>query len=281
MRQRQVLVSGVLIALLIPAALAAAEPDCSRAEPPTGSIKVTGPQVRVGDRLIVGPGTRLEVSATDATGGTASWTPMIDGRQANGWPQSWSIGEHSAGAALADSCGRSASLPPVTFVVDAEPPAIRWEVGDRQRFLDRNRLAPDSESDRRHLRGRRGKGQPADDSWISSAGVLQIPLPWVKNSDQTFLQRAAYPVPISNEHPQAFLDAPETVASLDGSDATLGERLLWIGADDAAAGVENMTLRLKNENNRASMSTDILVVEATDHVGNTTRKEIVLRKGAR
>jgi hypothetical protein len=106
------------------------------------------------------------------------------------------------------------------------------------------------------------------------AGVWQIPLPWVKNADPTFLSRARYAVRIASNHPQAFLAAPGTVASLNGADAGLGERLLWIAADDAGAGVQTLTVSLHNEQDRA-----VLQVEATDGVGNASRKEIVLRPG--
>ena len=273
MNRRQVSVSGLLLAaLLTPAAFVAAQPDCSKPQPPTGSVRVTGPQVRVGDRLIVAPGARVEVTATDAAGGAASWTPLIDGRESTGWPISWQTGEHTAGAMAVDSCDRRASLAPVAFVVDTEPPAIRWEVGDQKTFA--NRLAPDSEHDRRKIRYARSEGKPANDSWISVAGIWQVPLAWVKNSDPTFLSRARYAVQIANNRPQAFLAAPGTVAALDGTDAKLGDRLLWIAAEDAGAGVQNLTLRVQNEQDRA-----VLQVEATDAVGNTSRKEIPLRRG--
>src|SRR5262245_6782487 len=83
--RRQGLVSGALLAFLLtplaPAAAAPAaaqQPDCSQGAPPTGSIQVTGPQVRVGAHLFVGPGARVQVTATDAAGGPAQWTPVTD-----------------------------------------------------------------------------------------------------------------------------------------------------------------------------------------------------------
>ena len=276
MNLRQIAVSGVLLALLTPATLPAAQLDCSKQEPPTGSIQVTGPQVRVGDKLIAGPGARIEVTATDAAGSAASWTPTIDGREESAWPASWTAGEHTAGATAVDGCGRRATLAPVAFVVDVEPPVLRWETGDAKTFIDTNRLAPDTERDRRRLRNARKDGRPADDSWISQAGVWQVPLSWVKNPDQTFLARDQYPVLIANTEPQAFLAAPGTVISVDGSDMGLGQRLLWIAAEDAGAGVERLTLSLSpNGTHRAA--TEVLKVEVTDLVGNTSREEIVLR----
>jgi hypothetical protein len=272
--RRQGLVSGALLAfLLTPFAPAAAQPpDCSQGAAPTGSIQVTGPHVRVGERLFAGPGTHIEVAFTDAAAAPARWTPMMDGREESAWPASWTAGEHTVAVAAVDGCGRHATLEPIAFTMDAEPPTIRWQAGDRQSFA--GRLAPDSERERRRIR-RRHEGRPAKDTWITVAGVLQTPLPWVENPDKTFLARAVYPVQIKSDHPQAFLAAPGTVAAVDGFDSTLGDRLLWIAAEDAGAGVESMTLRLTKEQNRA-----VLQVEAVDQVGNTSRKEIVLRRQA-
>jgi hypothetical protein len=273
-KRRQLLACGVLLAFLAsPAAFPQSEPDCSQPDLPTGSIQVTGPQIRIADRLIAGPAARIEVTATDAAGGAAQWTPMVDGRE-SAWPDSWNPGEHTVGAIAIDACGRRAPLAPVTFVVDAEPPAIRWEAGDRKFFTDSRRLAPDTERERRRIRYARKDGRPAEDSWLSEAGVWQMPLPWVRHPEKTFLSRARFPVQIASNHPQAFLAAPETIVSLDGADTGLGERLLWLEAEDAGAGVERLTLRLRNEQDRA-----VLEVEAVDTVGNTSRKEIVLRRG--
>jgi len=198
---------------------------------------------------------------------------MIDGREESAWPESWAAGGHTAGAVAVDACGRSAALAPVAFVVDVEPPAIRWEAGERRMFMETERLAPDKEPKRRKKRYANTGGRPAEDSWISEAGVLQVPLRWVRHDDPTFHTRENYPVLVVNNHPQAFLAAPGTIASVDGSDSVLGDRLLWIDAEDAGAGVERMTLRLRREKDRA-----VLEVETIDHVGNTIRKEIPLRR---
>jgi len=278
--RRRVAVSGVLLAfLLIPSAAPAAEADCSKSQPPTGSLKVKGPQIRVGQRLIAGPSAGIEVTATDVAGAPAKWTPVFDGREGSAWPATWNAGEHAASAIVIDTCGRRALLAPVTFVVDAEGPAIRWETGDRQTFMKSNRLAPDSERQRRHKHFARKDPPPAQDSWLSLAGVWQVPLSWVKNPDPTFLARDPYNVQVASNRPQVFLAAPGTVLSVDGRDAVLGERLLWIAAEDAGAGVERLTLSLTpNGKNRAA--TEVLKVEAVDAVGNTSRKEFVLRSAA-
>jgi hypothetical protein len=274
MERRQALVSGALLAsLLTLAAPSYGQPDCSQpVPPPTGSIAVTGPQVRVGEHLFAGPGASVKVT-TDAVCAPTQWTPVMDGQEASAWPTTWTAGEHTVAAAAVDTCGRRTTLAPVAFTMDTAPPTIGWETGDRQSF--RTRLAPDTEHERRRIRWARTEGRPPKDTWISVAGVLQTPLPWVDFPSKTFLARAVYPVQVKSDHPQAFLAAPGTVAAVDGTEAALGERLLWITAEDAGAGVESMTLRLQNEQNRA-----VLVVEAVDQVGNSSRKEIVLRRGA-
>src|SRR6185295_11012311 len=103
------------------------------------------------------------------------WTPMMDGREASAWPDSWTAGDHTVSAAAVDSCGRRATLAPVAFTMDTEPPTIRLEAGDRQTFDAR--LARDSEHERRRIRWARREGRPPKDTWISVAGVLQTPLP--------------------------------------------------------------------------------------------------------
>ena len=169
---------------------------------------------------------------------------------------------------MLDACGHRVPLAPVAFVADTAPPAIRWQVGDQRSLSDR--LAPDTEKERRRLRGRRGSGQPATDAWQTLAGVWQLPVPWVKERRGVYAQ---FPVEIKSDHPQAFLTAPDTTVSADGKDALLDQHVLWVAADDAGAGVDRLVLRSRIEGDRV-----VLEVEAVDMVGNSSRKEIVLRK---
>jgi hypothetical protein len=242
-------------------------PPCADAKPPTGTLRIAGPQVRVGEQLYTSTAARVEVAALDAAGRPAQWKPVVEGREEAVWPATWSVGGHAVGAVLLDGCGNSGAIAPVPFVVDAKPPAIHWQVGDRQTFSDR--LAPDSEPQRRHRRGTRGEGRPAEGSWESNAGIWQVPVPWLPGRGN----RAASQVVIASTLPQAFLDAPATVAAVDGSSDSLGDHLLWIAADDDGAGIDRMTLRLRAEGDHS-----VLEVEAVDLVGNSSRKEIVLRQ---
>ena len=231
-----------------------------------GSLQVGGPQLRVGDRLFVSPAATVSVASDKP----ARWLPTIGGQQASAWPATWSPGEHTAGAVATDGCGGRAAIAPVSFVVDAEPPAIRWEVGDLSSLSDR--LAPDDERDRRRLRGRRSGGRSARDAWKSQAGIWQLPLPWVTGKEK---ERAAeLPLTIQSDHPQAFFAAPSTSLSTNGKEAALGQnRILWIDAEDAGAGVDLLTFHTRAEGDRV-----ILEIEARDLVGNVSRQEIALRK---
>jgi len=242
--------------------------DRTGVQAPTGSLQVGGPQVRVGERLVTSAAATVQVTAVGADGAPARWLPVIGGQEATTWPAAWPAGAHTAGAVVIDGCGHRVPLAPVAFLTDTEPPVIRWQVGDQKSLSDR--LAPDSESTRRHLRGRRGSGHPAKDAWQTQAGVWQVPVPWVKEKRGVYAQ---FPVEIKSDHPQAFLAAPDTTLSADGKNDRLDDRILWVAADDAGAGVERLVLRSRTETDRV-----VLEVEAVDMVGNSSKKEIVLRR---
>jgi hypothetical protein len=243
----------------------------SKEVPGAGALQAAGPQVRVGERLFVAPAAKIEIVAEDAaTARPALWRPVIGGRTESAWPASWSAGEHTVAAVAEDGCGGRATIAPLSFVVDAAPPTIRWEVGDRSTLADR--LAPDSEPDRRRLRGRRSGGHPPLEAWRSRAGVWQLPVPWAAEKGKE--QLAQLPVEIASDHPQAFFAASATALTADGKDGTLGEnRILWVAAEDAGAGVDRLTVRTRVEGDRVVME-----IEARDLVGNVGRKEITLRK---
>ena len=103
--------------------------------PPTGTIQVSGPSVRIGDKVIFGPAAKLEVAAADAGSGLEGWMSTVDGLGVN--PEAlagpWSHGEHRVEAAALDLCGNFGPIQPVSFAVDAEPPAIRWTVAEAAR----------------------------------------------------------------------------------------------------------------------------------------------------
>ncbi len=246
--------------------------DAPDAAAEAGSLQIGGPQVRVGDRLIVAPAATIEIVGVTSTERPARWLPVIGGRQESAWPATWSPGEHTAGAVTVDGCGGHAAIAPVAFTVDAEPPTIRWEVGDRSSLSDR--LAPDDEHDRRRLRGRRSGGHSARDTWKSLDGIWQLPLPWVQEQEKDREREPATELTVASDHPQAFFAAPATALSTDGKEARLGaNRILWIAAEDAGAGVDRLIFRTRAEGDHA-----VLEIEARDLVGNVSRKEVALRR---
>ena len=103
--------------------------------PPTGAIHIAGPSVRIGERLVFGPATRLEVAVADDGSGLKGWTPAVDGREAEAASLAgpWPDGDHEAGAVAVDLCGNLGPIEPVSFTVDAEPPAVSWERGGGRR----------------------------------------------------------------------------------------------------------------------------------------------------
>jgi len=242
--------------------------DRTGVQAPAGSLQVAGPQVRVGERLFTAASSTVQVTATGADGTPARWVPVVGGKEETAWPAAWSAGEHTAGAVVLDGCGHRVAVAPVAFVTDTAPPDIRWQVGDAKSLADR--LAPDSERDRRRLRGRRSGGVPARDAWQSDAGVWKLPLPWVKDKENI---RTQFPVEIRSDRPQAFLTAPDTQVAADGRDDRLDNHILWIAAEDAGAGVDRLVLRSRTQGDRV-----VLEVEAIDMVGNRSTKEIVLRE---
>lgn len=240
---------------------------------PSGSLQVTGPQVRVGERLVVSPAARVEVAATDADGAPARWVPVVGGREETAWPATWTPGEQVAEAIALDGCGNRGALAPVAFVVDAEPPVLKLEVGDRE--YHQARLASDSESDRTRLKGRRRIGRRLRDDWSSDAGVLRVPFPWVKKEKGAqIIDRS---VTVTSEHPQAFLAVPDTTVSVDGKAVARNGAggILWIAVEDAGAGVDQVVLKIRNEGERV-----VLEVEAKDLVGNVSRQEVVFQQAA-
>ncbi len=258
-----------------------AAPVVATATATAGAFQVGGPQVRIGERLFVSPA--ATVVAGGAGDSPGAWVPVIDGQEAAAFPATWTPGEHTAAAVIHDGCGDGAAIAQVAFVVDAAAPVIRWEVGDRQALSDR--LAPDSEKERERLGGRRSGGIAAPDAWTSRAGVWRLPLPWAPvrdrerrrdRADRAEARESLAPLAmeIASDHPQAFFTAPDTILTVDGKETTIGDRILWIDAEDAGVGVERVSFRTRAEGDRV-----VLEIEARDMVGNVSRKEIALRKG--
>lgn len=237
---------------------------------PEGALQVTGPNVRVGDRLFVSGASKVGLAVADSA---ADWSPSIDGQPAGAG--ALSPGDHTIAVAALDGCGNAVPGVPIPFTVDTAAPVISWELGARKDFEDKGVLAGDNEEKRRRRRNTE-PGKPAKGFWPSVAGVWQVPLPWAgedgKKRPQPVLETE--PLVIVSDHPQAFLRLRDSRISVDGKEENHkdGGNVLWIKAEDAGAGVDRMTLREEVERDRV-----ILVIEVVDAVGNGSRKEIVVR----
>lgn len=204
----------------------------------TSPIQIVGPSVRIGEKLVLGPATRMQVAAADGSG------PLLAGP----WPH----GEHQAGTAD----------PPFKFAVDAEPPGLSWEVADEARGeRGKGRFGMPRRARSADLRA-------PGLSWPLSAaeGVLRWNPAWVTAPAGTVHES----LEVRSDLPEAFLrlgglrllNADNTVPPpRDG-------QVLQLRAEDGASRVERMVLRT-----RSTIDGPILEVEALDGVGNSGRLE--------
>ncbi|HVG08363.1 MAG TPA: hypothetical protein VNM67_11705 [Thermoanaerobaculia bacterium] len=203
----------------------------------TSSIQIVGPSVRIGEKLVFGPGTRLEIDAADGSG------PSLAGP--------WAQGDHEAGPVD----------PPVRFSVDAEPPAVSWEVADEARGeRGKGRFGP-----------RRARGEDLRKtglSWPLSApeGILRWNPAWASAPEGTVHES----VEVRSDLPEVFLRLGGV--RLMNTDTTVPPpregQVLQLRAEDGGSRVERMVLRT-----RTTADGPILEVEALDGVGNSGKVE--------
>lgn len=200
----------------------------------TSSIRIVGPSVRIGEKLVFGPATRLEVAAED--GGS----PV----QSGPWPS----GDHQAET--------------LRFTVDAEPPAVSWEVAEA-------------------ARGERGKGRFGMPRRAGSEDLRSSGLSWPLSAPEGVLRWnpawAAAPAGTVHETIEVRSDLPEAFLRLSGvrllgGDGTVppprAGQVLRLRAEDGASRVERLVLRT-----RTAAEGPVLEVEAIDGVGNSGKVE--------
>jgi hypothetical protein len=204
----------------------------------TSSIRIVGPSVRIGEKLVFGPGTSLEVGAADGS------APSLAGP--------WAQGDHEVGPVD----------PPVRFTVDAEPPAVSWEVADA-------------------ARGERGKGRFGMPRRARGEDLRATGLSWPLSAAEGILRWnpawAKAPAGTVHESVEVRSDLPEAFLRLDGvrllnADNTVPPpregQVLQLRAEDGGSRVERMVLRT-----RSTADGPILEVEAVDGVGNSGKVE--------
>jgi hypothetical protein len=222
--------------------------------PPTGTLALTGPQLRIGETLFAGPGVRLEMAGTDAESGFAGWAPVINGKESAGdhperaLPAAWAAGAYTLGAVATDLCGNRGPVAPIAFTVDATPPTLTWEVVPYDTFVGRGGV--------RH----RDKARKAPITW--SGGSQWLPLPTGEE------------VRIASDGPQALFHSAGARFAADGREVILGDgQMLRIRATDDESKVDHLRFRLRP----AEGGRSVLEVEAGDSVGNLRKAEWEMR----
>ena len=219
--------------------------------PPSGTVTLIGPQVRVGETLFAGPGASLSVTTGDDGGDSsanAAWRPLINGKEAElkAAAGPWTAGAYTAGAVAVDLCGNRGAIAPVSFTVDATPPDLSWEVIDYSSFAGRGRKAK--------------KARSAPLTW--SGGVQWLPLP------------AGEAVRINSDSPQAFFHAAGARWIADGREVTLGDgQMLRVRAGDGESLVEYLRFLLRP----GTSGGQVLEIESGDLVGNVRKATWELR----
>lgn len=233
----------------------AAEPACSQ-PPPEAALRVSGPQIRIGERWIVGPEARLEV---EPRSGDAAWVPVVDGRELS--PGPWPAGEHQAAAVAVDACGNRVSIPPVSFVVDTEPPALRWERQDLASFEKRRKNRDGSWWSSRPGGGPRGLSL----AWTTEHQWL--PLKWEGEA-----RGGVYGIAeIRADLPHLYLHAGGVQLRTGANEPSIRrDQILHLSAEDTGSSVERLTVRARAAREGEEPGA-VLEVEAVDAVGNARR----------
>lgn len=206
----------------------------------TSSIRIVGPSVRIGEKLVFGPSTRLEIAED---GGS----PVASGP--------WPSGDHAAGT--------------LRFTVDAEPPSVTWEVAEAARGeRGKGRFGMPRRARSEDLRS-------PGLSWPLSApeGVLRWNPSWAAAPAGTVHETFE----VRSDLPEAFLRLAGL--RLLGGDGTVppprAGQVLRLRAEDGASRVERMVLRT-----RTAAEGPVLEVEAIDGVGNSGKVEWKLEAAA-
>lgn len=238
---------------------------------PTGAVTLAGPHMQVGDRVFVAGAVPLEVKATDAGSGVDRWLPLVDGREVDPsvWSAPWTAGAHTAGAIAIDRCGNRSPVTPVSFVVDTEPPVLRW---------DRRSLADYEKQRKEQQRGSwlrfGGGGGLSGLSLAWSTEQQWLPLHWGEKG--TSGQGPVYDeIVLASDEPHVFLHAAGLSLAPSENEATLAQdQVLHIAAEDGGSGVDHLTLRTL----KADDGGTVLEAEAVDAVGNKRTERWRLRR---
>ncbi len=215
-------------------------------QPPRITWKITGPQARIGDTLVVGPGFEVEVEVDDPSG-VGSWSPIVDGEPVS--PQSLATdlaaGKHTLAIRAVDKAGNEGTSETVTFTFDPDPPVLHWgfeRVGRKGQDLA-SQFAEDGPQ--ANLQGRH-RLQVARKKWRLDSDFTQVV---VRSAKRKIRLR----------------DLPDSKITR--------EQGLWVLADDPpCAGQLQIAYELEERRHPdVRRPAPVLVVDATDCVGNRSR----------
>ncbi len=227
--------------------------------PPTARLVATGPQVRCGERLVLGPTARLQVEAADEGSAVAGARFELDGRAVSAaeWGGALPAGSHTTQATVSDLAGNQYTTPALDVVIDDVPPKLLWEVGDQSlltRFGD-----PEP---RRRAKPQRGEVAPLE--W-SVDGRRWLPLRPTSGREPGGFALG--------DRPQILLRAVGTDPFAPGAPIHLGDRgLLRITAEDAECSVDRLRFGI-GPTLAAGARGLALWIEAVDPLGNVATLE--------
>jgi len=244
-------------------------------EPVTGELFFTGPQAVCGERLTLGPGA---LPAFEPDLSIAGWRPVLDGEEfatPEAWAEALTPGEHEAAVVALGPGGTEWRLEPVSFVYDAEPPAIvlgRSGLGEIDRYSGLSKPA-------RHTEDAVAKGEPPPVEWRVAGGEW-LPMGnrhWRYFADKNWFmvyrergifRRIREGRMIDFERPEIELRSAGRGLRLGGA-AFDSASTLRLEAEDEICRIETLGFRLGGTLDGGW----VLWVEAVDSVGNRTRLE--------
>ncbi len=250
-------------------------------DPPTGVVRFEGSSVETARGVFYDRAVRVEISVADAQSGVESWSPRVNGEvvAAAGLAGPWASGEHVVDAVATDVFGNRGELEPVRFVVDDDPPELRWQVGDAE--LLEAKVGAGLATRKWQKRTRkwvkralasfyRRLDRPAWNVLAWGSATSPIADNFLPRQVLTARQRTYHVLGIRQDRPEVLLLAPGLVDPSDPAGEPLGERLVWLTAEDPGCGeIRSMGLSLSGGDGDGSA----LVIEVADRLGNRRRLE--------